>query len=326
MYIFNRKANEKKVTEILLKYSGSHAVKINSASLNNYETNLKNIFDRLAVNEPLEIVLPGFPYKSANTKDKVMSALPDLGELEALSRLSKLCCSIENATDIKTKMIICSDGFAFNDLKGVSDENVLRYRKSLINMASFFDITVKSLNDFDPRALSASTKREKLMHDFGRTTEDLKDDIIDDPSKRILYTNLKAFAEHDLIRMDHESGKAFRRRCSAIVFNVMARSEAWAGLIKNHHPNALRLTIHPYTDVSDKFPVMLVPSLDGRWRTPWHNCPVIDGNTAFTTKVKLAPRKILEEDDARLNVHDGRPWCYTSKSVAMMEDVMMYAM
>lgn len=294
------KTKEEKVIDILLKYSGKHAANITAEPLEIYKANLRDIFARHNGKKDIEIILPGFPYKSANRRDKVLGKLPDLGEKCALSTLENLRKDIEKAIGIKTKMVICSDGFAFNDLKSIPDLDVLAYRSELRRMAaSYSDITIKGLDDF-MGAGSATEKRSILMDKYGTDIKTLKDKLPHDHSLLTLYNNLSAFAARDLIREDGESKKAFKRRCKDVAINVVARSRAWAGLIAEHHPDAIRLTIHPYKNVSDKFPVSLIPSMDGRWRTPWHNVPVICGSTVFNTAVKLAPKKDVEVTDAKL--------------------------
>lgn len=309
----------------LLKHAGHHRRNIDASSLKVFKDKLSDIFNAHGSDNELTIVLPSFPYKSINTTDKVMSALPDLGEEVALARIEKLRKTLARKLKTPVKFIICSDGFAFNDLKGIPDSNVLDYRKHLISMASLYPhIDVKSLYDLIPD-ISSENRIEALMSGFGASSSALKKSIVNDTSLATLYNNLTIFAKHDLRKHDDESKKAFRIRCKEVAFNMVSRSDAWANLIADRYPNAIRLSIHPYKDVSKKFPIALIPSVDGRWRTPWHNVPVITGSTPFNTAVKLSSRKDAIKDGAHLNYKNGHPWCYTSRETKTMEEVMKHS-
>lgn len=64
--------------------------------------------------EPVRLLLPGFPFKSPNAKDKVLGTLPDLGEELALSHLNGLCDNIASVYDHGAEVHICSDGLVYN--------------------------------------------------------------------------------------------------------------------------------------------------------------------------------------------------------------------
>lgn len=63
--------------------------------------------------QPLQMVLPAFPFKSPNRMDKVLGASPDLGEEIALARLEGLCAAIEEIYP-NTYLTIVSDGLVYN--------------------------------------------------------------------------------------------------------------------------------------------------------------------------------------------------------------------
>lgn len=62
---------------------------------------------------PLHMVLPAFPCKSTNHKDKVLGSLPDLGEEMALARLEGLCAQLEDVYP-SAELTIVSDGLVYN--------------------------------------------------------------------------------------------------------------------------------------------------------------------------------------------------------------------
>ena len=74
-------------------------------------------------NEAVRMVLPAFPFKSPNRKDKVLGSMPDLGEELALMHLNGLCDSITEIYEPGANITITSDGLVYNgELKQTSPE------------------------------------------------------------------------------------------------------------------------------------------------------------------------------------------------------------
>ena len=64
--------------------------------------------------ESIELILPGFPFKSSNRSKKVLGALPDEAERVSLLHLNGLCESIRDATSHDSHLTIISDGISYN--------------------------------------------------------------------------------------------------------------------------------------------------------------------------------------------------------------------
>lgn len=64
--------------------------------------------------EPVKMVLPAFPFKSPNRRDKVLGSLPDLGEELALMHLNGLCISIAEIYEHGANVVIASDGLVYS--------------------------------------------------------------------------------------------------------------------------------------------------------------------------------------------------------------------
>ena len=64
--------------------------------------------------EPVRMVLPAFPFKSPNRKDKTLGSLPDLGEELALMHLNGLCETISEIYSHGANVVITSDGLVYN--------------------------------------------------------------------------------------------------------------------------------------------------------------------------------------------------------------------
>lgn len=85
---------------------------------------------------PVDLVLPAFPWKSVNKVEKVVGAIPDLGEEMGLGRLQNLCDDIGAIYAPGAYVTVASDGLVYNDLLGISDEEVYEYGIHLRQMAA----------------------------------------------------------------------------------------------------------------------------------------------------------------------------------------------
>jgi hypothetical protein len=64
--------------------------------------------------QPVRMVLPAFPFKSPNTKSKVLGTLPDKAEDVALAHLNGMCAAIQAVYPFGVKLVIVSDGIVYN--------------------------------------------------------------------------------------------------------------------------------------------------------------------------------------------------------------------
>ena len=79
-------------------------------------------------NEPVQMVLPAFPFKSPNRRDKTLGSLPDLGEELALMHLNGLCESIAEIYEQGANVVITSDGLVYNGKRPpISPEQYAHY-------------------------------------------------------------------------------------------------------------------------------------------------------------------------------------------------------
>jgi hypothetical protein len=69
---------------------------------------------KLASSQPINMVLPAFPFKSSNRSKKVLSPYPDEAERVSLLHLENLCRSMEDALGVETSLTIVSDGIMYN--------------------------------------------------------------------------------------------------------------------------------------------------------------------------------------------------------------------
>jgi hypothetical protein len=75
---------------------------------------IPNVLEQVKKREPVRMILPAFPFKSPNARDKVLGVMPDLGEELALYHLNSLCENIERVYEPGADVYISSDGLVYN--------------------------------------------------------------------------------------------------------------------------------------------------------------------------------------------------------------------
>lgn len=75
---------------------------------------LSQIYRKVKARAQIRMCLPAFPFKSPNTRDKVLSRLPDKAEEFSLANLNGLCSAIKDLYEPGAKLTIISDGLVYN--------------------------------------------------------------------------------------------------------------------------------------------------------------------------------------------------------------------
>lgn len=72
------------------------------------------IYTHVKANEVVPMCLPAFPFKSPNSRSKVLGKLPDRAEELALAHLNGLCLAIQDIYPPGANLTIISDGLVYN--------------------------------------------------------------------------------------------------------------------------------------------------------------------------------------------------------------------
>jgi pyoverdine/dityrosine biosynthesis protein Dit1 len=104
-------ATATKVLRIIEQYGLNYE---RTGAWDGFETFLPVVLGQITRGESVKMLLPGFPFKSPNSRDKVLSNLPDLGEELALKHLNGLCENIKAVYDHGAEIHITSDGLVYN--------------------------------------------------------------------------------------------------------------------------------------------------------------------------------------------------------------------
>lgn len=254
----------------------------------------------------IDFVLPAFPTKSPNPA-KVLGPLPDLAEELALRFLNELCERIGEIYSPGAAITICSDGRVFNDLLGVSDENVTAYARELDRMIT--RIGAGHLEQFTLDDVYSGAGHEEmrtmLSGAWAPSLDELRAEVRAGGAPLAMYRGITRFMLEDLSGPDYTGTRsALQRRCRDLAYRVIQRSRAWGDLLGQLFPSAIRLSIHPQPCSTEKIGILLGDTPDA-WLTPWHSVAVErDGRHT------LMKRAEAERAGARAVFVEGRPTHY----------------
>lgn len=245
-----------------------------------------------------------------------MSPRADLGEFSAIARLRTITVHVSEITGCPCDLFLAQDGFVFNHVDGIPDEEVAEYRSDLGGMIEHLNcggnLHLEGLEHYmgDPHAYKEGrigAIKKRLVDEFTMSNDQV--DAIADRDENVNHriNQLERFAKGENDPTEGESKKSYRRRMRDMAKKVWALSEAWSDMISRQHPYAIRFSIHPYSDGSTKMPVRLVDTPDNVWRSPWMGSPVRMENSDRTY---IVPKRTAESMGLRVVEKEGRPWCY----------------
>ncbi|EPS26257.1 Isocyanide synthase B [Penicillium oxalicum] len=244
--------------------------------------------------EPINMLVPAYPCKSPNRDEKVLGPEPDVGERMSLEHFNSMGARIQQIYPPGGHVTIFSDGCCYNDLLGVSDEEVFRYAEGLHRIAD--RLGLKHLKWSDPFDLmegphSVPVTEEEYASSIGPLKEhmftaylpagyDFDEALKTDPNATLTYRGYIRFLMDDLASFFREqkmSKSAVKKYCSTVARSMITRGKALAALVAQVSPLHVRLSIHASNN-TDKLSVTLLPHK--RYSafpvTPWHNTPYLD--------------------------------------------------
>jgi len=247
----------------------------------------------IRADEPLHLVLPAFPAK-APSPTKTLGALPDLAEQLALDHLQALVDDLAELHPPGARLTICSDGLVFADVVGVADAQVETYRRALHKRIEHTELDAFDLRDVYPKQSDAEA-RAHLLADWSEPAEVFRERAKTSPALARMVDGIHRFLLEDALGLHPDWTRSqARKRTRDDAYEVVRRSQAWSKLVATWFPGAIRLSIHPQPDVSDKIGVHLLP-VDDVWLTPWHGVALLDEHGA-----RLVTRSQAELLGARL--------------------------
>lgn len=225
--------------------------------------------DFISNNIPIKFFMLGYPFKSTNQRDKVLSPLPDLAEEVSLINFANFGNAVKKLYQPSIEIWLGSDGFAFNDLLGVSDNTVDAYAEVVKDMGRVAPVKWLNLRSFYPNATNVSSMREKLVEQFGISELELERRILTDPNVNALYKGMIIFMGEEEKWKGYPSRNQLQIRAKRVARAAMFRNEAYSQLVSSNFTNAIRLSMHATTNNGAKYSFQMIPG-PRAWTSPWH--------------------------------------------------------
>ncbi|EFQ99065.1 hypothetical protein MGYG_02078 [Nannizzia gypsea CBS 118893] len=302
-------------------------------AVNKFVSQIKHL---IAQGEPISMVLPAFPFKSANKTTKVLGALPDKGEEMALKHLNNMCQEIGKYYKNGAQLYIVSDGLVYN---GVSDEEVWRYGQALRQLAreqSCDNIGFSRLSDLLnddtlPEPLSeaeyvkyAPRFREQTLQRYLPRDFDVVKAITNDPDINSTYCGYVKFLNLELadtLLKDQKMTTTHKIRCcKQVARHMITRGKAFADAILHRFPEHIRLSIHASTDTK-KISVSLIPQTGSLSMTPWHSALVYASDGSISMQhagtVSTATHILVREEGQPYYFREDLPTYAASSSTSL---------
>ncbi len=251
-----------------------------------YETQGKQILAEkmeiyVSQNKTIPFVMLGFPFKSTNSRDKVLGKLPDYAEELTLKNFAKFNEDVKMVYEPGIEINMVSDGFVFNDLLGATDRDVEIYKEISMDMGKVASVKWFDLKDF--YGTSLNTGREKVISHFGITPEKLANDILNNPDVNYLYRGMIRFMEEELAIKDFPSRNQLQKAAKKLTREMMFRNEAYSNLVRKEFSSHIRLSMHPSVNNGAKYSINLI---NGRSHySAWHSV-VLEDEDGFMTMHK----------------------------------------
>ncbi|UKZ91540.1 uncharacterized protein TrAFT101_006517 [Trichoderma asperellum] len=315
-----------KILQVINRYGLKRSADTTAKSDEGALKYLALIYSHVKAGNVVPMCLPGFPFKSPNSRDKVLGKLPDRAEELSLAHLNGLCLSIKDIYPPGAQLTIISDGLVYNDLLGVSDIDVWRYGQTLRAIATakgHKHISFSRLQDLVAIALpeqldemsyvaNASNFRRALLNTFGRAdwnweTASQKEDVSLTYKGYIKALGIDLQNVYDI--KDDASKAKFRQGIEYTAQQMLARGDAFANAIGQKYSEFVRLSIHASTGAA-KLSINLLPT-ESSYTTPWH-CAVaykLDGTTTTGRRIDFD-----NDDQYELVYENDRPSYYREKS------------
>ncbi|KAF1851402.1 uncharacterized protein K460DRAFT_329422 [Cucurbitaria berberidis CBS 394.84] len=292
-----------------------------------FDTFLPIVKGKVERKEPVLLLLPGFPFKSPNTKDKVLGVLPDLGEELALKHLNGLAEKIKAIYEFGAEVHITSDGLVYNDLLGVSDETVWNFGQAVRQMAadnSLHNLSFLRLWDLLAHPGNFQSKeyylahssciRRELKYRFGdpKFEADMANTSTSD--MQMTHTKYLEFLSQDLALNGKHLALSSEDRAANIANTakeMMGRWKAFSAALAAVSTEYVRLSIHD-SGGKDKLSMAVIPQQEkgALGATPWHSTLVVERDGALRT----VQRHKVEQETYQLVYRHGRPYFYRARS------------
>ncbi|KAF5383926.1 hypothetical protein D9757_007406 [Collybiopsis confluens] len=288
--------------------------------------------------EKIELVFPGFPFKSPSAQ-KVLGRLPDLGEELLLHRLESLASAIDDDYAPGSIVRIVSDGIVYGEILGQDDASVYRYNAELRNICAenqLKHLTFVRLADLlhgeYPAPLSSNSE-DMTLDEYVKAAPVIRsrflaqdishhkiaEKIKHDPGVLQTYRGYLKFLERDLegtstmLNLNGKilSGKQQDKVRRQIAKKMIIHGTKFSDLVQAKFRSAVRLSCHEHPNEGPKFALNLFPGAKMS-ATPWHNVvyEAADGS------LQIGHLQSFDKNNYEVVSKHGRPYYIREKTTA----------
>ena len=296
-------STEQKVLDIFQQF------RMAPTALDEFETKGKQVLtDKLTgfigAGKTIQFVMLGFPFKSTNSRDKVLGTKPDLAEQVTMENFAHFNSLVKEVYEPGIQLTMASDGYAFNNILGVPDKVVEEYQEISMDMNG--SGPVKFFNLKDAYSSTSDTARQKMFDHFGISWVELERRILFDTDMNILYRGMIRFMEEELAIKEHPSRNQLNKAAKLLTREMMLANEAYSQLVTKEFSDSIRLSMHPSINSGKKFSFQLIPGENVR-HSAWHACLFVNQEGAYETIHK----KDALAKGLQLVYKDGQPYNFT---------------
>lgn len=258
---------------------------------------LPQLVERIAVGEPVRIVIPSFPGRPYNPITHQRIA-PDLGEAFAFALLNRISRHVSTVYAPGVQFIICLDGTVYNPFYGYTNEADHQYpvdlQKFIQELGANDAITIIDLQDLIDERHEEFVElrrevRKELTEDWSKEDYKFRDDLIETMKMGTNTVALNAAAVYLIKYLDPKQDVAAlvtrmraavggRARHTAFEYMAFLVTIRRMKLIESAFPDAIRGTVHPK-------PGQYSPYLVGKSTeiAPWHGVAVLRTDQSIDT-------------------------------------------
>ncbi len=252
-----------------------------------YEELELQILALITENLPIKMRMVGFPFKSTNQANKVISDMPDMAERYSLEYLHSLLKRLNEVYSAGAHLTIVSDGCAFSDILGITDEQVTNYERALKQLLEDLPhISVIASQDLiTPEVNSLKAVREAIIH-YSLLAIVSEEKIKSDSKLKDDFGVLIKRIENEL---DCPNGQELLRargqNIDTVSKLISQRSSGFGLFIKEKYGSqkVISVSVHYQPNVGKKIGIKLSPT---SFITPWHGVLVVekDGTSKIVHK------------------------------------------
>lgn len=254
--------------------------------------------------QPIQIILLGFPFKSTNREFKCIGPRADMAEYLALMTLQHLADQVQCLYEPSIHITIISDGLAYQTVIDETLPTILDYHEDikkllmyfpnlsfvgweihesigspqeLIDKVSQIDVVLTRESEETKKDLKTFVGKEfettHWKNHYKKIAEEECQNLVFKISEKI--TNPKRIEEHQqkakTSKINEVRNRLIKDEIEKTTDSLSVGSIKFGTFVRENYPNYtnyIRLSVHPHADVGEKLGLALVRGQRG---TPWHN-------------------------------------------------------